>query len=242
MCSTFGFAESYFIRRSFPQDRLGRGRGSLFILQAQMPRSYCGVSKICWRFTCRGRNVRGKAYFTIAIGCTLAGRHRSVAMTVDTFSIDSRVAIRLRLRHRELGRAPERNSHESAHPVVIVTHGKAGADMLDAVQRFLGMHLQDVATVGVEPEDDRRAVDGKIGEAVARPDCLPARMWLFLVDLSWLDARSLCCSRCDGRSGHVVTGVNLPMLLCPATADRATGPERLGGVLVATGTKSIHCE
>jgi hypothetical protein len=32
------------------------------------------------------------------------------------------------------------------------------------------------------------------------------------------------------------------MLLKLATADRATGPVRLGGVLVATGTKSIHCE
>ena len=127
-------------------------------------------------------------------------------------------------------------------PVVIVTHGKAGADMLDAVQRFLGMHLQDVATVGVEPEDDRRAVDGKIGEAVARLGLSTCEDVLFLVDLVGSTPAQLCCSRCDGRSGHVVTGVNLPMLLKLATADRATGPERLGGVLVATGTKSIHCE
>jgi len=114
--------------------------------------------------------------------------------------------------------------------------------MLDAVQRFLGMHLQDVATVGVEPEDDRRAVDGKIGEAVARLGLSTCEDVLFLVDLVGSTPAQLCCSRCDGRSGHVVTGVNLPMLLKLATADRATGPERLGGVLVATGTKSIHCE
>lgn len=48
----------------------------------------------------------GKAYFTIAIGCT-GGRHRSVAMTVELFNrLQSRYQITVR--HRELGRAPER--------------------------------------------------------------------------------------------------------------------------------------
>ena len=75
-------------------------------------------------------------------------------------------------------------------PVVIVTHGKARADMLDAVQRFLGMHLQDVATVGVEPEDDRRAVDGKIGEAVARLGLSTCEGCVVSVDLAGPDARS----------------------------------------------------
>ncbi len=48
----------------------------------------------------------GKAYFTIAIGCT-GGRHRSVAMTVELFNrLQTRYQITVR--HRELGRAPER--------------------------------------------------------------------------------------------------------------------------------------
>lgn len=48
----------------------------------------------------------GKAYFTIAIGCT-GGRHRSVAVTVELFNrLQSRYQITVR--HRELGRAPER--------------------------------------------------------------------------------------------------------------------------------------
>lgn len=127
-------------------------------------------------------------------------------------------------------------------PVVIVTHGKAGADMLDAARRFLGMDLPEVATVGVEPEDDRRAVDGKIGDAVAGLGLLTCEDVLFLVDLVGSTPAQLCCSRCDGKSGHVVTGVNLPMLLKLATADREHGPQQLGGELVVTGTKSIHCE
>lgn len=127
-------------------------------------------------------------------------------------------------------------------PVVIVTHGQAGADMLDAARRFLGMDLPNVVPVGVEPEDDRRTVDSKIGEAVARLGLQTCEDVLFLVDLVGSTPAQLCCSRCDGRSGHVVTGVNLPMLVKLGTADRNHGAERLGGELVVTGTKSIHCE
>jgi UPF0042 nucleotide-binding protein len=48
----------------------------------------------------------GKAYFTIAIGCT-GGRHRSVAVTVELFNrLQSRYQITVR--HRELGRILER--------------------------------------------------------------------------------------------------------------------------------------
>jgi UPF0042 nucleotide-binding protein len=48
----------------------------------------------------------GKAYFTIAIGCT-GGRHRSVAVTVELFNrLQTRYQITVR--HRELGRILER--------------------------------------------------------------------------------------------------------------------------------------
>lgn len=126
--------------------------------------------------------------------------------------------------------------------VVIVTHGRAGADMLDAVRRFLRMELPEVATVGVEPEDDRWAVDGKISDAVRGLGLQTCEDVLFLVDLVGSTPAQLCCNKCDGKSGHVVTGVNMPMLLKLATADRSHGPESLGTELVVTGTKSIHCE
>jgi PTS system mannose-specific IIA component len=126
--------------------------------------------------------------------------------------------------------------------VVIVTHGNAGADMLDAAQRFLHMDMPAVSTVGVAPEDDSGAVDNKITHAIANLGLNTCEDVLFLVDLVGSTPARLCCRRCDGKSGHVVTGVNMPMLLKLATADRGRGPEALGGELVATGTKSIHCE
>jgi PTS system mannose-specific IIA component len=126
--------------------------------------------------------------------------------------------------------------------VVIVTHGQAGADMVDAAQKFLHMELAHVGTVGVAPEDDRTAVDNKISRAVSDLGLESCEDVLFLVDLVGSTPAQLCCRKCGGQSGHVVTGINMPMLLKLATADRSRGPELLGNDLVATGTKSIHCE
>jgi len=126
--------------------------------------------------------------------------------------------------------------------VVIVTHGRAGADMVDAAEKFLHMELPQVATVGVAPEDDLGSVDQKISQAVAGLGFVTCEDVLFLVDLVGSTPAKLCCRKCDGKSGHVVTGLNMPMLLKLATADRNGSPEELGNELVKTGTKSIHCE
>lgn len=126
--------------------------------------------------------------------------------------------------------------------VVIVTHGQAGADMVDAAQKFLHMELKQVATVGVAPEDDLGGVDRKISQAVRDLGLDGCEDVLFLVDLVGSTPAQLCCRKCNGKGGHVVTGVNMPMLLKLATADRSRRPEDLGNELVATGTKSIHCE
>ncbi|HPH25266.1 MAG TPA: PTS fructose transporter subunit IIA [Pseudomonadota bacterium] len=126
-------------------------------------------------------------------------------------------------------------------PVVVVTHGRAGADMLDAAQSFLHVPLPRVTAVRIDPEDDRDTVDQKIGRAVEE---LGATAWedvLFLVDLVGSTPARLCCGRCSDK-GHVVTGINLPMLVKLATVDRSRSPASLGSDLVATGTKAIHVE
>ena len=125
--------------------------------------------------------------------------------------------------------------------VVVVTHGRAGADMLDAAQAFLHMQLPLVAAVGVNPDDDQSVVNAKIDQAVAD---LGIRGWedvLFLVDLVGSTLARLCCGKCSDK-GHVVTGLNMPMLVKLAIADRSRRPAALGIDLIATGTKSIHAE
>lgn len=124
--------------------------------------------------------------------------------------------------------------------VVIVTHGNAGADMVTAAQSFLRMQIPQLAAVGVEPSDDQGRVNAKIDQAVGDLGADDDDDILFLVDLIGSTPARLCCRRCGG--GHVVTGVNMPMLLKLATADRSRGALALGDELVATGTKSIHHE
>jgi mannose/fructose-specific phosphotransferase system component IIA len=129
---------------------------------------------------------------------------------------------------------------ERVTAVVIVTHGNAGADMVLAAQSFLRVQIPQVAAVGVEPADDQVRVDAKIDRAVEVLGAMDDDDILFLVDLVGSTPARLCCRRCGG--GHVVTGVNMPMLLKLATADRSRGAVALGDERVATGTKSIHHE
>ena len=113
--------------------------------------------------------------------------------------------------------------------------------MLDAAQAFLHMQLPLVAAVGVNPDDDQSVVNAKIDQAVAD---LGIRGWedvLFLVDLVGSTLARLCCGKCSDK-GHVVTGLNMPMLVKLAIADRSRRPAALGIDLIATGTKSIHAE
>lgn len=125
--------------------------------------------------------------------------------------------------------------------VVVVTHGKAGADMIDAAESFLRMSIPLLRAVGVEPSDDRGTVDTKIDQAVIALGMQDSQDVLFLVDLVGSTPARICCSKCSGQA-HVVTGLNMPMLVKLATVDRGRGPVALGKDLVATGTKSIHCE
>ena len=113
--------------------------------------------------------------------------------------------------------------------------------MLDAAQAFLHVPLPMVTAVGVSPEDDQSVVNAKIDQAVSDLGVHGWEQVLFLVDLVGSTPARLCCGKC-GDKGHVVTGLNMPMLLKLATADRSCGPAALGSTLVLTGTKSIHVE
>ena len=122
--------------------------------------------------------------------------------------------------------------------VVVVTHGRAGADMLDAAQQILHVQLPLVAAVGINVEDDRSAVDDKLTRAVKELGVESFEDVLFLVDLAGSTPARLCCGKCVDK-GHVVTGLNMPMLVKLATADRSRRPAGLGIGLNATGTKPI---
>jgi mannose/fructose-specific phosphotransferase system component IIA len=118
--------------------------------------------------------------------------------------------------------------------VVLVTHGDAGRDMIEAAERVVG--ALGVHSIGVYPADTSADVERRIERVV---ETLETDEVLFLVDLEGSTPFNLCCRRCGGDS-VVLTGMNMPMLFKLATADRAHGARTLAEELMSTGLKSIH--
>jgi mannose/fructose-specific phosphotransferase system component IIA len=118
--------------------------------------------------------------------------------------------------------------------IVVVTHGDAALDMVDAAERMVGR--LDVSTVAVRPNEARLETESRLEAAV---EALATDDILFLVDLEGSTPFNVCCRKCGGTS-VVLSGMNLPMLFKLATADRAHGAVALAEELKATGVKSIH--
>jgi mannose/fructose-specific phosphotransferase system component IIA len=118
--------------------------------------------------------------------------------------------------------------------VIVVTHGPAAVDMVDAVERMVGK--LEVATVSVGIGELRTAIETRLEAAV---ESLHSDDVLFLVDLEGSTPFNLCCRKCGGTS-VVLSGMNLPMLFKLATADRSHGAVSLAEELKATALKSIH--
>ena len=121
----------------------------------------------------------------------------------------------------------------SVAKVIVITHGNAAEDMVDAVERVVGK--LDVRTISVRIGEARADTESAIERVV---DELRAEEVLFLTDLEGSTPYNLCCKRCGGHS-VVLSGMNLPMLFKLATADRAHGALPLAEELRATGLKSI---
>ncbi|MGZ3438153.1 MAG: PTS sugar transporter subunit IIA [Polyangia bacterium] len=118
--------------------------------------------------------------------------------------------------------------------VIVITHGNAAENMVDAVERVVGK--LDVRTISVRIGEPRAETESQIERAV---DELHSDEVLFLTDLEGSTPYNICCKKCGGTS-VVLSGMNLPMLMKLATANRALGALTLAEELRATGLKSIH--
>jgi mannose PTS system EIIA component len=117
--------------------------------------------------------------------------------------------------------------------VIVITHGNAAEDMVDAVERVVGK--LDVRTISVRIGEPRQETESRLEKVV---DELCADEVLFLTDLEGSTPYNLCCKRCGGKS-VVLSGMNLPMLMKLATANREHGALTLAEELRTTGLKSI---
>ena len=121
--------------------------------------------------------------------------------------------------------------------VVVVTHGDLGAALLRSATGLVGA-LPALATVacssGQPASEVREAVHGA-ADSVDGGDGV-----LFLVDLAGSTPCNACVAECATRTGDLLSGVNLPMLLKLASADRAAGPAALATELESTAQRSIR--
>ena len=122
--------------------------------------------------------------------------------------------------------------------VVIVTHGKHGAEMLKEAQSIVGK-LPQTAVVTVANKEPVDAVNAKLEAACYTMDS--GAGVLFLVDLHGSTPSNLCLQLMDGAHDvEVLCGLNMAMLIKLATCDRKDGPQGLAELLKATGRRSIR--
>jgi len=83
----------------------------------------------------------------------------------------------------------------SAAGVIVITHGNAAEDMVDAVERVVGK--LNVRTISVRIGEPRAETESRLESVV---DELHADEVLFLTDLEGSTPYNLCCKRCGGAS------------------------------------------
>jgi mannose PTS system EIIA component len=122
--------------------------------------------------------------------------------------------------------------------VVIVTHGKHGAEMLNEAQSIVGP-LPQAAVVTVAGPEPIEAVNARLEAACYTMD--QGAGVLFLVDLHGSTPSNLCLTLMDGAHDvEVLCGLNMAMLIKLATCERKNGPQELAALLKATGRRSIR--
>jgi PTS system mannose-specific IIA component len=121
--------------------------------------------------------------------------------------------------------------------VVVVTHGDLGAALVRSASGLVGA-LSGVTAVacssGQPAAEVRRAIHAAADSVDAGGGVL------FLVDLAGSTPCNACVAECAARSGDLLCGVNLPMLLKLASSDRGAGPAALATELERTARRSIR--
>ena len=94
--------------------------------------------------------------------------------------------------------------------MVLVTHGRLAAEMINALEHVVGAQEQ-VAAVCIAPEDDMELRRAEILESIAKTDS--GAGVILLTDMFGGTPSNLAISIMDRAKVEVIAGVNLPMLV-----------------------------
>ena len=94
--------------------------------------------------------------------------------------------------------------------LVLVTHGRLGAEFIAALEHVVGPQ-QRIAAVSIGPEDDMERRRREILDRVAEVDC--GSGVVLLTDMFGGTPSNLAISMLDRANVEVIAGVNLPLLI-----------------------------
>ena len=155
--------------------------------------------------------AEGKAYLTVAIGCT-GGRHRSVYLA-ELLRLELTELKRPRLQHVATRTCVHRGASAEGHHmigVVVVTHGQLAIELVNAAETIVG-DLPTFTAVSIGWHEDVQDARDDIAAAIARvqgPDGV-----LIATDMFGGTPVEPRHHVPGARKVEVVTGVNLPMLI-----------------------------
>ncbi len=98
--------------------------------------------------------------------------------------------------------------------LVLVTHGRLGAEMIAALEHVVGPQA-NVSAISIGPEDDIENRRNQIMDCVAKAD--QGGGVILLTDMFGGTPSNLAISIMDRANVEVIAGVNLPMLIKLAT-------------------------
>ena len=101
--------------------------------------------------------------------------------------------------------------------VIVATHGELGTGLLSTLRMILGP-TEGLLAVSLTGDDSRETFQVKIEEALLKVDP-KGEGALALVDMLGGTPFNVCLQLAQKRRLHVVTGVNLPMLVKAATGE-----------------------
>lgn len=122
--------------------------------------------------------------------------------------------------------------------VVVVVSGNYGRPLVEAAEVLVGP--LELAVVEIPCMEDSQQLRGRVDRAVAAA-AGGARRVLLLTDLCGSTPFNACVQLTRQRQGwETLTGINLPMLMKLATADRTQHPRQLALALQDTARRSFR--
>ncbi len=121
--------------------------------------------------------------------------------------------------------------------LVIVTHGSLGREFRTALEHVVGPQSQ-LETIAVEDDLDNKCLLGEIRHCVSRVN--DGDGVVLLTDLFGGTPSNLAVAAMNGSPIELISGINLPMLICLATNRKSSTLNELVVEAKSSGRRYIH--